>query len=230
MQPLIKLVRYSNFLLVGLFRLIKLNFFPRWLRRISHLMALAIIAVYLSLYCIVAYHAYDFLANPPTEKADAALILGNRAYFNGAPNPTLTGRVDEGVRLAKLGLVNTLVMTGGVDVEDGRIESAVMTAHAIKIGFKGNVLQESQASSTQENFQFSRPILLRAGIKKVIVVSEPYHLWRAKKLVDAGQLGQEFEVQYAAASNPMWEKWGMLFKGALREPLAIINNYAKGYF
>jgi uncharacterized SAM-binding protein YcdF (DUF218 family) len=105
-----------------------------------------------------------------------------------------------------------------------------MTAHAIKIGFKGNVLQESQASSTQENFQFSRPILLRAGIKKVIVVSEPYHLWRAKKLVDAGQLGQEFEVQYAAASNPMWEKWGMLFKGALREPLAIINNYAKGYF
>jgi hypothetical protein len=24
--------------------------------------------------------------------------------------------------------------------------------------------------------------------------------------------------------------WGMLFKGALREPIAIINNYSKGYF
>ena len=121
-------------------------------------------------------------------------------------------------------------MSGGVDVEDGRIESVVMAAHARKMGFKGTVLQESRSSSTLENFQYSRPLLQEAGIKKLIIISEPYHLWRAKQLVKAGHLGQDFEVSYAAATNPMWQKWGMLFKGALREPIAIMNNYIKGYF
>lgn len=209
---------------------IYLQYLPRWLRRILRTCFALGITVYSVLYCIIAVHAYQFLANPPTQQVDAALILGNRAYLNGAPNPCLTGRVDEGVRLAKLGLVKTLVMSGGVDVEDGRIEAEVMEAHAKHLGFNGKILLESRSSSTQENFILSRPILQAAHIKSVVIVSEPYHLWRAQKLVEAGYLGQDFDVTYAAAPSFCWTKWGMLFKGALREPLAIVNNAAKGYF
>ena len=230
MHKLAQLSRALKALCRFILRVIKLNFLPRWLRIASHAIGLIAVTTYLTLYAIVANNAYDLLAHPPTQQADAALILGNRAYFKGAPNPTLTGRVDEGVRLAKLGLVNTLVMTGGVDVEDGRIESVVMATHARKVGFKGTLLQESRSSSTLENFEYSRPILQKAGIKKLIIISEPYHLWRAKQLVKAGHLGQDFEVTYAAATNPMWQQWGMLFKGALREPIAIMNNYVMGYF
>ena len=55
-------------------------------------------------------------------------------------------------------------------------------------------------------------------------------MWRVKKLVDAGHLGKDFNVSYAAAPSQRWMAWGMLFKCALREPLAVINNYSKGYF
>lgn len=185
---------------------------------------------YLALFVIVGLHARNVLKHPLTPKSDAALILGNRAYLDGAPNPCLTGRVDKGLLLAQQGLVSALAMSGGRDNEDNSIEAEVMTAYAKNRGYKGRILLESHSSSTQENLEFSAPILTAANIKSVIIVSEPYHLWRMEKLVAAGHLGHDFNVSYAAAPSQCWTTWGMLFKGALREPLAIMNNYAKGYF
>jgi len=193
-------------------------------------LGIAGLVTYLALFAVVGMHARNQLKHPFTPKSDAALILGNRAYLNGALNPCLTGRVDEGLLLAQQGLVTTLAMTGGRDHEDNRIEAEVMAAYAKNKGYKGPVLLESRSSSTQENLVFSAPILKAAGVKSVIIVSEPYHLWRVEKLVAAGHLGHDFNVSYAAAPSQCWATWGMLFKGALREPLAIINNYAKGYF
>jgi uncharacterized SAM-binding protein YcdF (DUF218 family) len=210
--------------------LISLSFLPRWLRWALRLFTAALALAYLTLFIIVGNHAKHLLAHPPTQKADVGLVLGNRAYINGAPNPCLTGRVDEGVALAQQGLLTTLVMTGGVDDEDGRTEAQTMQAWAISQGFKGPILLESKSESTLENFKFSRPILLAAGVKNVIVVSEPYHMWRAEQLVNAGHFGRDFKVTYAAAPSYCWVTWGMAFKGALREPVAIMNNYAKGYF
>ena len=188
------------------------------------------LVTYLVLFAAVSLHAYSQTSRPITPKSDAALILGNRAYLNGAPNPCLTGRVDKGLLLAQQGLISTLVMTGGLDHEDNRIEAEVMAAYARNMGYKEKILLESRSSSTLENLEFSAPILKAADIKSVIIVSEPYHLWRVEKLVAAGHLGHDFNVSYAAAPSQCWATWGMLFKGALREPLAIMNNYAKGYF
>jgi hypothetical protein len=61
------------------------------------------------------------------------------------------------------------------------------------------------------------------------VVSEPYHLWRIERLAHASGFDRAFDVQYAAAPTSCWLRWGMLFKGALREPAAIINNALNGY-
>lgn len=66
-------------------------------------------------------HALDLLGHPPQRAADAALVLGNRAYRDGKPNPCLTGRVDSGIALAKEGRVRQLVLSGGIDKEDGRV-------------------------------------------------------------------------------------------------------------
>lgn len=174
-------------------------------------------------------HAHALLAHPPERNADAALILGNRAYVNGKPNPCLTGRVDTGLALANAGRVTQLVFSGGVDREDGRTEAEVMKAHALQVGYAGPMLLESASQSTRENLSLSWPMLQAAGVKRVIVVSEPYHMWRVERLVRASGFDRAFDVQYAAAPTACWRRWGMLFKGALREPLAIINNAANGY-
>ena len=184
---------------------------------------------YVAIAVMVWRHARWVLDHPPQRAADAALILGNRAYRDGKPNPCLTGRVDAGIALAMAGRVRRLLLSGGVDWEDGRVEAEVMERHARAAGYNGSVLLEPISSSTRENLSMSRSILQAAGVKSVIIVTEPYHLWRAERLVRASGFDRLFDVQYAAASTSCWQRWGMVFKGALREPLAIVNNAARGY-
>lgn len=191
---------------------------------------LVLLAGYAAIAVTVWLRALDLLAHPPARAADAALVLGNRAYWKGQPNPCLTGRVDTAVTLAKAGLVRQLALSGGVDKEDGRIEAEVMARHAALSGYAGPVLMEPVAASTRENLTMSRAVLQAAGVKSVIIVSEPYHLWRAERLARAAGFDRFFDVQYAAAPTTCWRRWGMFFKGALREPLAIVNNAANGYF
>ena len=225
-----KLPKFLWNALKSLYQILRLIFLPQWLRRSLYTFALAGTLVYLTILITIGSYAKQLINNPPSQQADAALILGNRAYLHGKPNPCLTGRVDEGLLLAQQGLVSTLLMSGGLDYEDERIEAVTMEANARSKGFQGEILLESRSSSTLENLTFSRPILDAAGIKNIIITSEPYHMWRVKKLVEAGHLGRKINVSYAAASSQCWVSWGMAFKGALREPLAVINNYAKGYF
>ncbi|MDM0114599.1 YdcF family protein [Variovorax sp. J22R133] len=196
----------------------------RWLA-----VALALCAVHATLATIVWRHARDRLAHPPTQQADAALVLGNRAYLGGQPNPCLTNRVDRGVELARAGQVSALVMSGGEDWEDGRIEAEVMEVHARQSGYTGVVMKESLSSSTRQNLAMSWPLLDAAGVKRVIVVSDPYHLWRIERLARASGFDRAFKVQYAAAPEFCGRRPFLFYKGVLREPLAIINNALSGY-
>jgi uncharacterized SAM-binding protein YcdF (DUF218 family) len=225
-----KLPKFLRNALKSLCQILRLSFLPQWLRRSLYTFALVGTLVYLSILITIGSYAKQLINNPPSQQADAALILGNRAYLHGKPNPCLTGRVDEGLLLAQQGLVSILLMSGGLDYEDERIEAVTMEAHARSKGFQGEILLESRSSSTLENLTFSSPILEAAGIQNIIITSEPYHMWRVKKLVEAGNLSHKINVHYAAATTQCWVSWGMAFKGALREPLAVINNYAKGYF
>lgn len=192
--------------------------------------ALAVLLLgYLAIHAMVWREARERLAHPPAKPADVALVLGNRAYRDGRPNPCLTGRVDAAIALARAGLARRLLFSGGVDREDGRIEAEVMRQHALAAGYEGEMLLEPVSQSTRENLSMSRPLLEAAGARRVIIVTEPYHLWRVRRLVRAAGFDGRFDVQYAAAPTACWQRWGMAFRGALREPLAIVNNAANGY-
>ena len=201
---------------------------PAWRRGAWGALAV-LLAGYAAIHLMSWRHALARLAEPPQRAADAALVLGNRAYKDGRPNPCLTGRVDAGIALAKAGTVRQLVFSGGVDREDGRIEAEVMEQHARSAGYAGALLLEPLSQSTRENLSMSRAVLQQAGIRSVVIVTEPYHLWRAERLARASGFDRLFDVQFAAAPSSCWQAWGMAFKGALREPLAIVNNAANGY-
>ena len=185
---------------------------------------------YAAVWAMVWQHAAARLAHPPLQPAEVAVVLGNRAWLRGKPNPCLTGRVDTAVQLAQAGTVRRLLMSGGVDREDGRIEAEVMEQHARAVGYAGPLQLEPVSSTTRQNLAMSRVLLQAADVRSVIVVSEPYHLWRIERLARASGFERGFQVQYAAAPTSCWRTWGMVFKGALREPLAIVNNALHGYF
>jgi uncharacterized SAM-binding protein YcdF (DUF218 family) len=201
---------------------------PRWTRPLLAAFLILLLG-YAVIWAIVGWRARDLLAHPPTRPAEVALVLGNRAWLRGKPNPCLTGRVDAGVALVQGGTAQRLLMSGGVDREDGRVEAEVMENHARQTGYAGAIEREPVSSSTRENLAMSRTLLQAAGVRSVVIVSEPYHLWRVQRIAEASGFAREFDVQYAAAPSSCWREWGMWFKGALREPLAIINNAAHGH-
>lgn len=192
-----------------------------WILKIS-------LALGIWLYCLLflqmTMSTHYFLKQTNLKPADVIIVLGNRAYWNQKVNPCLSGRVDQGIFLAQQGLASTVLMSGGKDKEDNAIESAVMHDWARQQGFTGSIIQESTSQSTLENLNNSKTILHSLHAQSVIIVSEPYHLWRTQWLVHKSGFDQHFKVQYSPAKSQCWQKWGVLFKGALREPLARVNN------
>lgn len=187
--------------------------------------------LYVGIYAVIAVYAYEFLAQPlPKAYRATALVLGNRAYLSGVPNPCMTGRVDKGLEALRALSGTTLVVSGGLDLEDKQFEAQVMADHAVAAGFTGTVVQERQSTSTFENLRYSTPLLQAMGARSVVIVSEPYHLWRTRLMVQAQGLDKQFDVHYAAAPTSCWKKYGMLHIGSLREPLAVGKSFLQGYF
>ncbi|MFT4266376.1 MAG: YdcF family protein [Xenophilus sp.] len=173
-------------------------------------------------------HGEAVRARPPARPADAALVLGNRAWLDGEPNPCLASRVQAAVALARTGAVRRLVMSGGEDSEDGRIEADEMESLARAAGYTGAVLRERASQSTRENLRLSWPLLVEAGARSVIIVTEPGHLWRTERLARASGFERAFDVQYAAAPVACRRSAWRAVQALLREPLAIVHNALHG--
>lgn len=178
--------------------------------------------IYLALFAWVASRATLETA----VVSDVAIVLGAAAYYNGAWNPCLVARVEQGVALLKAGTVKRLILSGGVDIEDGASEAGVMREIALRFGADADaLLLEKKATSTAENLEFSRKLMAHEGLQSAIIVSDPYHLPRASLI--ARQLGLEFTVS-PALNSPCWIRGRGFSRFTLREPLAIIDNWLRG--
>ncbi len=105
----------------------------------------------------------------PPGAADVALVLA------GDPNYE---RTKTAVRLWHEGQVSLLIMTGG---EPGPGDSAAsLRDTALALGVpRGRVLMEEVSHSTHEAMLAVRPLLERLGVRRVAVVTSPYHQRRA---------------------------------------------------
>lgn len=114
-----------------------------------------------------------------THSADAALVLGFALDPSGHPRPGLVARVDRAAALYRSGLVRRVVLSGGAPVAGVR-EADAMRALALARGVPDEaIVREARSTSTIENFAFSAPILRSIGARRVLVVTEPYHMPRS---------------------------------------------------
>jgi uncharacterized SAM-binding protein YcdF (DUF218 family) len=129
--------------------------------------------------------------------ADALIVLGAQVHRNGRPSAALRGRVRRAVALYHAGLAPRLVVTGGVG-EAGIAEASVMQALAVAGGVpEWAVLIEPRATRTLESARAIGVIGRQAGWRSVIIVSDPFHLWRTALLF----LAEDFAVQTAATDD-----------------------------
>lgn len=148
-------------------------------------------------------------------EADCILVLGAGVWENGKPSQMLADRLNQGIELYNTGASDRLLMSG----DHGRVgydEVNVMKDYAIARGIpSGHIFMDHAGFSTYESMYRARDIF---KAKKVIIVTQRYHMYRA--LYTARALGLD---AYGVASDP-WEYSGQRYR-ELREFAARMKDF-----
>jgi uncharacterized SAM-binding protein YcdF (DUF218 family) len=175
--------------------------------------------VCLALFGLVAIamgHIASIGARDTREHADAALVLGFALDENGRARPSLVSRVEHGVELLRSGAVPSLVLSGGVMHPGQRAEADVMREIALARGADDRALiLEPRSRSTVENFRNSLPLLRALGARRVLIVSEPFHLPRAMILARRAGLNAVPSPAISAAWRQPRDASYWLFRDAM---------------
>jgi len=151
-------------------------------------------------------------ASTPARPKRAILILGAAVWPGGRPSPTMARRTQEAARQWHAGAASAVIPCGGVGRHKPS-EAEVMKRLLVEAGVSEEVIHpEARSTSTATNIAFARPILETLGVSEVLIVSDAYHLPRARLL------GRRAGLKVQTASPPLrGARPATFIRGALRE-------------
>lgn len=113
-------------------------------------------------------------------EASVAVVFGAQVHPDGHPSTSLSDRMNTAVDLYQDGLVNTLLVSGGVG-DSGYNEAEVMRDMAIAAGVaREDVVVDGMGMNTEATVSNSIDLLGSGNTAKIIAVSQFYHLPRIK--------------------------------------------------
>lgn len=154
-------------------------------------------------------------------KVDAIVVLG-AAQYDGRPSAIYAARLEHAVDLYRSGVAPVIVFTGGNEPGDRFTEGGSGARWAVQHGIPSNAtLVEDTSRTTYENLAGAKRVLdthLQRAHPKVVVVSDPFHMFRAMK--QAGDLGF---VAYPSPTrtSPISASHVSLTTAVLREDIAL---------
>lgn len=130
----------------------------------------------------VAISIIDGLADR-IEKADVAVVLGNKVELDGTPSLRLKSRLDKGAQLYRTGYVNKIFVSGGVGVE-GYDEAVVMKQYLVENGIPSTaIITDSDGNNTYLTARNLTVYMQKEKLNSAIVVSQYYHISRTKLIL-----------------------------------------------
>jgi uncharacterized SAM-binding protein YcdF (DUF218 family) len=146
--------------------------------------------------------------------ADAILVLG-AAEYRGRPSPVLKARLDHALDLYQRKMAPLLITTGGAggdpDYTEGGVGRAYLIAHDIP---SEAIIVEPEGDSTAYSIAAAGEILERMGLKSCILVSDGYHIFRAKKMLESRGI-KVFGSPRQAGPHEDPEPWWRYFRQAV---------------
>ncbi|HET6837676.1 MAG TPA: YdcF family protein [Gemmatimonadales bacterium] len=145
-------------------------------RRVLGLLLLAAASIYTVALVLVLMVSQQDQRRP----ADAIVVLG-AAQYNGRPSPVLRARLDHALQLYREGLAPRIVVTGGVGRGDTTSEAIVGRNYLLnrKVPPRA-VVAQPHGRSTQASMTAVADWLEAAHLKRVILVSDPFHMFRLR--------------------------------------------------
>ena len=139
--------------------------------------------------------------------ADAIIVLG-AAEYRGRPSPVLEARLNHALFLYLQGLAPRIITTGGAGGDPVFTESTVSRAYLTKRGVPAEaVVVENEGESTAQSIVAVSEIMRRMNLKSAIVVSDGYHIFRVKKMLQAGGIKVYASPRPGLPQNGFRERW-----------------------
>ena len=117
--------------------------------------------------------------------ADVILVLG-AAEYRGRPSPVLEARLNHALFLYHQNMAPRILTTGGKGGDptftEGEVAHSYLSHH--EVPFRGDSGGIRSVESTVHSIAAAAEIMRRMNLKSCIVVSDGYHIYRVKKMLE----------------------------------------------
>jgi len=115
--------------------------------------------------------------------SDVIIVMG-AAEYRGHPSPVFKLRLDHAVSLYQQHLAPYIMTTGGPGGDPSFTEGGVGRSYLIDRGVPAeSIVVEDEGESTAYALSAASEILRRMGLRSCIIVSDGYHLFRVKRIL-----------------------------------------------
>ena len=158
--------------------------------------------------------------NDENRSADAIVVLG-AAQYDGEPSEVFKARLDQAAFLFYEGLAPTIIVTGGKQEGDRFTEAEAGEMYLSDEGISADrILGETQGRTTFESLEAVSEMAGDEGIDKILLVSDPLHLERIKRM--ALDLGFEEAFTSYASYERLNRSTSTKVKELIHEVAAIL--------
>jgi uncharacterized SAM-binding protein YcdF (DUF218 family) len=117
--------------------------------------------------------------------ADVIIVLG-AAEYRGKPSPVLEARLNHALELYLRGYAPYILTTGGSGGDpfftEGEVGRAYLTEHSVP---SEAIIAEPEGATTAQSLEAAAETMHRMNLHSCIVVSDGYHIYRVKRLLQA---------------------------------------------
>jgi uncharacterized SAM-binding protein YcdF (DUF218 family) len=133
--------------------------------------------------------------------ADAIVVFG-AAEYSGHPSPVLRARLDHALDLFERGIAPVVITTGGAAADPSYSEGGVGHDYLMHLGVpERSLIAETQGRDTAESAVRVAVIMRANGLHSCVAVSDAYHVFRIRKLLEHDGVGPVY-VAPRADSKP----------------------------
>ena len=162
------------------------------------------------------YNIYNYGQMNATYEADYIIVLGSKV--NGTkPSYSLQYRIDKAAEYLKSHAKAIAIVSGGKGKGEDISEALAMKNELMKLKIaEDRIIMEDKSTSTDENIKFSKP-LIPDNMKKGMIVTNDFHMFRAKKIAAK----QGLQLEGLPAETPK----RIVIPSNIREYLAITQYW-----
>lgn len=154
----------------------------------------------------------------PAQPTDVIVVFG-AAEYAGRPSPVYRARLDHGFELYQKSMAPVVITTGGAGQDPDFSEGGVGRDYLLRRGIpERNLIAETQGADTAQSAARVANIMRANGMKSCIAVSDAYHVFRIRALLEHEGVNAEVGPRPESKPRSLWQR----FVAVMREAMSYL--------